>query len=64
MPEEILCSMFSVNITFLNDSNPFRKDLRDSFPMPGEILCSTLSVNSFLFGSMDASDPLSRELRD
>ena len=52
MPEEILCYIFKVNNTLIDDSDPFRKDLRDSSPMPEEILCymfkviSTLLVNN------------------
>ena len=45
MPDEILCSTFSVNSTYLDVSNPDSRDLRDSSPMPEEILCSTFSVN-------------------
>ena len=47
MPEEILCYMFKKeNSTLMDDSDPFRKDLRDLSPMPEVILRYTFIVNS------------------
>ena len=45
----------------MDDSNPFRRDLRDSSPMPEEILCYMFKENSTL---MDVSDPFRKDLRD
>ena len=61
MPEEILRYIFIVNSTLLDDSDPFRKDLRDSSPMPEEILCYILKENSTL---IDDRDPFRKDPRD
>ena len=61
MLEEILCYIIKVNSAILDDNEPFRRDLRDSSPMPEEILCYMLKENSTL---MDDNNPFRKDLRD